>query len=872
MMFFARWKVASIAAVLLLGVLLCLPNLFPASSLPDWARRISLGLDLRGGSYLLLEVDMNAVVRERLESLADGARTRLRNANIGYVNLAADPANRRMSFRVRDLGQAEAAARQVRELANAVQTSAGSTLPDIDVTTAPDGTVAAALNEAGLRSRATGAVEQSIEIVRRRVDETGVAEALVARQGQNRILVQLPGIEDPNRIKELIGKTAKMTFHLLDEGANPNAGAAPPPGVMFLSGERAGGGGGADERYAVRRRIEVDGGNLTDARAGQDNRTGEWVVNFAFDSVGTRRFAETTRQNVGRPFAIVLDERVITAPVIREPITGGRGQISGSFSARSANDLAVLLRAGALPAPLTVVEERSVGPELGADAIRAGMISLLVGTLFVFLYMGLAYGLFGWFANVALVFNIVLLLAGLSVLEATLTLPGIAGIVLTLGTALDANILINERIREEVRRGRTPINALESGYTQAQGTILDSNLTNLIAMVCLYVFGSGPVRGFAVTVAIGTVVQMWTATVLTRLLVAWWYRRTRPSELPVFQRPGLSLLERLRRPFFRIFPDGTRIRFMRGARIGLMTSAIISTASVAIAFYPGLEKGIDFKGGIVMELRTPGAADLGQLRGATSGLGVGDVGLQEFGDASTVLVRLPAQADEAGTQRAVSAVRDAVEKAAPGTRVLRVEAVGNTVSAELFQGGLIALGISFLAMLLYIWFRFEWHFGVAAIATLLLDTTKTVGLMVLFGIEFNLTTVAAILTVIGFSANDKVVVFDRMRENLRRYKTMPMRELVDLSINETMNRSIGTSMTLLLSALPLALFGGDTLSGFAWVMVAGIVISAVSSVFIAAPIVLFAGKDRLPPPPAPAERMPAPKRRPAATAASAVGG
>ncbi len=616
----------------------------------------------------------------------------------------------------------------------------------------------------------------------------------------------------------------------------------------------------------------MDGANLTDARAVQDSRTGEWVVNFAFDSVGTRRFAETTRQNVGRPFAIVLDERVITAPVIREPITGGRGQISGSFTARSANDLAVLLRAGALPAPLTVVEERSVGPELGADAIRAGVLALAAGTVMVFLYMGLAYGLLGWFADVALFFNIVLLLAGLSLLEATLTLPGIAGIVLTLGTALDANILINERIREEVQNGRSPISALEAGYTRASGTILDSNLTNLIAMVCLYVFGSGPVKGFAVTVAIGTVVQMWTATVLTRLLVAWWYRRTRPSELPVFQRPGLPLLERLRRPLFRIFPDGTRIPFMRGARIGLMTSAVISTISLAIAFYPGLEKGIDFKGGITMELRTPGPADLARLRGAVSGLNLGDVGLQEFGDASTVLVRLPAQGDEAGTQGAVNAVRGAAEAVAPGTRVLRVEAVGNRVSAELFQGGLLALGISFLAMLLYIWFRFEWHFGIAAIATLLLDTTKTVGVMVLFGIEFNLTTVAAILTVIGFSANDKVVVFDRMRENLRRYKAMPMRELVDLSINETMNRSIGTSATLLLSALPLALFGGDTLSGFAWVMVAGIVISAASSVFIAAPIVLYSGKDRAPPPPAPADgASPAPRKRPAA-AASPVGG
>jgi len=595
----------------------------------------------------------------------------------------------------------------------------------------------------------------------------------------------------------------------------------------------------------VRRNVAVDGKNLTNARAGQDSRTGEWVVNFTFDGTGTRRFADITRANVGRPFAIVLDDKVISAPVIREPITGGQGQISGSFTVRTANDLAVLLRAGALPAPMTIVEERSVGPELGADAIRAGMISLAVGTLIVFLYMGFAYGILGWFANIALAFNILLLMAGLSVLGATLTLPGIAGIVLTLGTALDANILINERIREEVKNGRSPINALEAGYTKASGTILDSNLTNLIAMACLYGFGSGPVKGFAVTVAIGTIVQMWTATVLTRLFVSWWYRRTRPKELPVFQRPGLSLLDRLRRPLFRIFPDGTRIPFMRGAKMGLIVSALLSSISVAIAFHPGLEKGIDFKGGVEMEIRTPGPGDISVLRGAVGGLGLGDATLLQFGDPATFALRLPAQGDEGGVQRAVTAVREAFEKAVPGTRILRVEAVGNRISDELFLGGMVALGLSFLAMLIYIWIRFEWQFGIAAITTLILDVTKTLGFMVLFGVEFNLTTVAAILTIIGFSANDKVVVFDRMRENLRKFKTMPLEQLVDLSINETMNRSLGTSMTLLLSALPLALFGGDTLSGFAWVMVVGIVISAGSSIFIAAPIVLFTGRNRL---------------------------
>ena len=305
------------------------------------------------------------------------------------------------------------------------------------------------------------------------------------------------------------------------------------------------------------------------------------------------------------------------------------------------------------------------------------------------------------------------------------------------------------------------------------------------------------------------------------------------------------MLGLLRRPLFRLVPDDTRIRFMKGRIAGLVVSAILSTASLVLAVHPGLEQGIDFKGGIVMEARTPGPADLGALRASMSGLGFGDVGIQEFGDASTVLIRLPVQGEEAATQQAVSRVRGALEAAAPGTRLLRTEAVGNRVSDELFQGGLIALAISLGAMLVYIWFRFEWQFGVGAIATLILDTTKVVGFLALTRIEFNLTTIAAILTIIGFSANDKVVVYDRMRENLRKYKTMPLRELIDRSINETLNRTLGTSMTLFLSALPLALFGGETLAGFAWVMLFGIVVSASSSIFIAAPILLFLGENRL---------------------------
>ena len=519
MIYFSRLKTTLILAVCALGVLFCLPNLLPApASWVPW-RQVHLGLDLRGGSYLLLEVDMAAVVKERLESLADGARTVLRGKVERFQPPQPQPAQNRVLIRMAAGPQQDDAVRLLREAA----TSTGAAEYEVS---AAGNEISLTIPAGLLRERGIGAVTQSIEIVRRRIDETGVLDPQITRQGDDRIVVQLPGVEDPNRIKELIGKTARMTFRLVDETAN--LAGTPPPGVDFLPVE-----GRAGQREAVRRRVEVDGANLTDARPGKDNQTGEWVVNFTFDSVGARRFADVSTANVGKRFAIVLDDKVISAPVIRVPITGGRGQISGDFTANTANDLSVLLRAGALPAPLTVIEERSVGPELGADSIRAGAIALGVGLLLVMTYMALFYGLFGWFANVALVANLVLQIAVLSVLEATLTLPGMAGILLTLGVAVDANILINERIREEVRHGRTPLNALETGFRRAYGTIVDSNATAFLAHVMLFVFGSGPVRGFAVTITVGIVTTLFTATLVARMMMVRWYIGTRPALLPV---------------------------------------------------------------------------------------------------------------------------------------------------------------------------------------------------------------------------------------------------------------------------------------------------------------------------------------------------
>ncbi len=520
MMYFSKLKTALIFGVCVLGALLCLPNFIPApASWMPW-RQVHLGLDLRGGSYLLLEVDMAAVARERLDGLADAIRTALRN-KVQFQPPQVQATQNRVLVRLRDPAQTEDAVRLLQDPAQ----TAGAPAEYAVATTTP-GEITLALSEAGMRDRANAAMLQSIEIVRRRIDETGVLDPQIARQGDNRIVVQLPGIEDPNRIKDLIGKTAKMTFRLVDENANPNGPA--PPGDDILPTE-----GQPSVKEAVRRRVEVDGANLTDARPGQDTQNGRWVVNFTFDGVGTRRFADVSTANTGKRFAIVLDDKVISAPVIREPITGGRGQISGNFTAKSAQDLSVLLRAGALPAPLTVVEERSVGPELGADSIRAGALSLGAGLLMVMAYMAIFYGLFGWYANIALVLNLILQIAVLSLLEATLTLPGMAGILLTLGVAVDANILINERIREEVRHGRTPLNALETGFRRAYGTIIDSNATAFLAHVMLFVFGSGPVRGFAVTITVGIVTTLFTATLVARLLMVRWYVSTRPVLLPV---------------------------------------------------------------------------------------------------------------------------------------------------------------------------------------------------------------------------------------------------------------------------------------------------------------------------------------------------
>lgn len=534
MLYFSRWKVVGILLTAFIACAFAIPNFFSdrvVQNWPRWAQRhIVLGLDLQGGSHLLLEVDSPAVRKEKLETLRDDVRRVLREARVGYTGLTIRGTS--VEVRIREGADAQLAMTKLRELSQPIGgLLSGSGQRTIDISDVGGGLIRLTLTEPAINERIRQAVDQSIQIVERRVNELGTVEPLIQRQGADRILVQVPGLQDPSRLKELLGKTAKLVFRMVDTTISPQQaqqGQIPADDEVVMGTKKEGG-----SPYVLEKRIMVSGEDLTDAQPGFDQRTGEPIVTFRFNSKGAQAFARATQENVGRPFAIVLDNEVISAPVIREPIIGGSGQISGNFTVEQATDLAILLRAGALPAPLTIVEERTVGPGLGQDSIEKGKMASYVGSALVVVFMFATYGLFGLFANLAVAVNVAMIFGLLSLLNATLTLPGIAGIVLTVGIAVDSNVLIYERIREEVRAGRSPIMAIDAGFSRALATILDSNITTFIAAAVLFFVGTGAVRGFAVTLGIGIITTVFTAFTLTRLIVAGWVRWWRPRYVPI---------------------------------------------------------------------------------------------------------------------------------------------------------------------------------------------------------------------------------------------------------------------------------------------------------------------------------------------------
>lgn len=814
--FYSRAVVFSL--IIILGLLSALPNVLPASTtqhLPSWFtdNTFKLGLDLSGGSHLLMQVDIDDLRLNNHQQLAEQIKDTLREKRIFIQPIAVS--KNQLVITPKDTNRLDEIQQIVRSFVK--DPKGGLALFSLEDDSAR---LTITPTKAHSEKLTKDAVEHSLKVVRQRLNESGLVDPTITKQGSDGILVQLPGVDDPSYIRSLLGTTAKMTFHW--------AANADSKEVIQAKGFDT------EEVYALEARVVLEGKHIQDANLVFSQESGQPVVSFVLDKEGARLFTEMTQNNIGRSLAIVLDDEVITAPVIRSVIAGGRGEISGAFTVAEANELALLLRAGALPAPLNVIEERTVGPDLGSDSISMGITTGIIGALLVLLFMLAIYGSWGLIASLSLTLNIGLIFGVLSLLGATLTLPGIAGIILSIGMAVDANILINERIREETRRGKRAFIALDAGFKRAYSTILDSNITSLIAISLLFMFGSGPVRGFAVAMAIGLITSMFTSISFTRLLMEW--RISKMPKQALLEISGIKSLDRL---------SNSKIDFMRGRFIGITASAILSLASIGLFFQPGLHYGIDFSGGTVMEVAAPDT-DVEQLRQALQDKGFSQAAIQEFGDDDYYLVRLPMEgAEQVASGKTVDEIKSAVTEISAQASFPRVELVGPKVSSDFRDATILAIVFAGFGMLAYLWIRFEYHFALAATLTIGLDLTKTIGFFVLAGVEFNLTAVAALLALIGYSVNDKVVVFDRVRENLRLTPDKPMLELLNESITSTLTRTVFTSVTTFLALIPMAVAGGSAVASFALPMLFGIVIGTSSSVFIAAPIVYWMGQHRL---------------------------
>jgi len=799
---------------------------------PEWlpSSLVKLGLDLRGGAQLLAEVSVEDVYGDRMDGTWPEVRDALRaeRAVVGTVRRQPSAPDV-LVVRISQPEGLSRAMQVVRSLARPVVSLTGVGSSDIEVSGSGD-EITIRLSSAEQQLTDDRTIQQSLEIIRRRVDEVGTREPTIQRQGERRILIQVPGIGSAEELKALIGTTARLTFNpVVGRTNDPNADTD-PRNVIYPSLDEEG------VYYILEQSAVVSGEELVDAQPSFD-QNGRPAVNFRFNPTGGRKFGDYTAENIGSPFAIVLDEEVISAPTIQSYIGGGSGIITGNFSIEESTQLAVLLRAGALPAEMVFLEERTIGPELGQDSIDAGKVASIVAFAGVLVFMAASYGWFGILANVALILNVGMIFGLLSMIGATLTLPGIAGIVLTIGMAVDANVLVFERIREELRTSRGPARAIELGYEKALSAILDANITTFITAVILFAMGSGPVRGFAVTLGLGIMTSVFTAIFVTRLMIIIWFERKRPKSYAI---RGISLV-----------PKETAWDFFNWVRSTFGASALAMVAAIGVFLVVGLNYGIDFRGGTTIRTESTQSVDVGAYRAALQPLNLGDVSITEvfdptFGeDQNVAMVRIEAQdGDESVAADTVIAVEAALQQVDPSITFPSVESVGPKVSGELIKTAVIAVVLAIGAVLIYIWLRFEWQFALGAVAALVHDVVLTIGVFALFKIPFDLAIIAALLTIVGYSLNDTVVVFDRVRENLRKYKKRDLKDVLNLSINETLSRTVMTSFTTLVALIALLVLGGDVIRGFVFAMTWGVIVGTYSSVFVASNILLFLGVKR----------------------------
>ena len=654
------------------------------------------------------------------------------------------------------------------------------------------------------------------EIIRNRIDEFGVKEPEITTQGRDQVVVKLPGVTDRERAKEIAGKAAHLEFKIVSEDVEliqkADEGTI-PPGFEYKKVK----GSPNDEMVLLALLPVLTGEHLTTASVGFD-QYGSAIVQLTLDKEGGKIFDKVTFQNIGKRLAIVMDGQVYSAPVIRDRIPNGRAQISGNFKADEAADLALVLRAGALPAPVTVVEERTIGPSLGKDSIESGIRASLFGVLFVVVFMPVYYLFCGWVANLGLLIYVILVAGSMATMGSTLTLPGIAGFILSVGMAVDANVLIFERMREEMATGKTARAVVSAGYHRALSAILDSNVTTLITSVLLFIFGTGPIQGFAVTLSIGIIASMFSAIFVTRVIFDHVVKKN-PNKV-------FKMLQIFKNP---------NIPFLKGRFWAYGFSVIcLGLGIFALTARGAKNYGVEFTGGTFVQVAFKQDVDQAKLRDQLEKEGLKAVTLQRFGEAAhhEYVVKMAE-----GNPSKVSAAAEAV--AGKGAfEIKKVDQVGPSVSGSLRDKAFWAIIWSWLGILIYVGWRFEWKYSAAAVIALVHDTVFAFGVYALSGREINLATIAAILTIIGFSVNDTIVTFDRVRDNLKLMRKTPFAEIVNLSVNQTLSRTLLTTMTVLVGTLALFLFGGSAIADFAFILIVGFLIGTYSSIFVASALVV----------------------------------
>ncbi len=853
-----KWKMALLAFLTLLSVLLVLPSFYP--NLPSWylkhiyGQRLKLGLDLQGGMHLVLQVDIDKAIQNALNArLKDLQQVLARKGIRVKIGEAQEPHQAVLIFPSKEaLARAKEIINQEFGSLKIVREEEGK-FPKLVVS----------LTEKQIAFIRENALDQCLEIIRNRIDQFGVTEPVIVKQGTDKIVVQLPGVKDPERALKLIGQTAQLEFHLVDEEAmaridlpgliaraikegrlKPDASREeinrvlrpyiPPDDEIYFLVERDRQTGRVIKKpLLLKKRAVLTGDMVKTARVRIGGVYNEPYVALEFTDRGARIFARVTEENVGKRLAIVLDDVVRSAPVIREKIPGGQAQITGSFTYEEAADLAIVLRAGALPAPVKVIQNITVGPSLGRDSIKKGLISGLIGAAAVMLFMIIYYRFSGLVADVALILNVLMLLAVLSLFRATLTLPGIAGIILTMGMGVDSNVLIFERMREELGLGRPPRAAIVAGYDRAFWTIVDAHITTLITALALFLFGTGPIKGFAVTLSAGIVINLFTAIFGTRIVYDYLIAKGKT--------PKINFMTIIKNP---------RIDFMGARKIAAVVSGILVTLGL-IAFVQisrgAANLGVDFAGGVMAYYRAEKPFSLDEIRKVLKEAGITGFQLQDVKGENLLIVKLKRKAETVGDLEAK--VREILKEKFPSYnfKLEAKEEIGSAISKELKRKALIAIAISLAGIIGYLAFRFNVSFGVAAAAATFHDVLAVLGLFYVLNREITLLLVTALLTLAGYSLTDTVVIFDRIRENIKRHRgKMSFVEIINRSVNEMLARTIITTLTTLLVILAILFFGGVVLRDFALALALGVIVGTYSSVFVASPIVYLWHKGETP--------------------------